>query len=187
MFIDLKRCAREPLHLERHVDLGGRFAGHRDLETLADVDLVLDVAAAGGRKYRAAGRVRCDASAYCARCLEPVPVALERSFQLTYEPAPAGGDGVAPPAEIAYYGDDERLDVARLVEEQVNLTLPMRFLCEDSCRGLCATCGADRNRTPCGHKPEAENRAFAGLAQMLADAHHQDHRDADRESDEPRQ
>jgi uncharacterized protein len=36
-----------------------------------------------------------------------------------------------------------------LIAEQVILALPTQPLCAESCRGLCASCGANLNRESC--------------------------------------
>jgi uncharacterized protein len=45
-----------------------------------------------------------------------------------------------------------------LVEEQVQLEVPLKALCRDDCRGLCPMCGADRNLAPCVCKPPGDER-----------------------------
>src|SRR5664280_489570 len=69
-------------------------------------------------------------------------------------------DGVALAPEdldVLYY-DDLVVPFDPLVEEQVQLELPLKALCRDDCRGLCPMCGADRNLAPCVCKPPADER-----------------------------
>ena len=47
---------------------------------------------------------------------------------------------------VAYY-DGDRLDLGEMVREQFFLAVPLRRLCREDCRGLCPTCGANRNLT----------------------------------------
>ena len=42
-----------------------------------------------------------------------------------------------------------RVDVDAMLREQLDLQLPVKPLCSATCRGLCPSCGADRNRTEC--------------------------------------
>lgn len=44
---------------------------------------------------------------------------------------------------------DFQLDLDELVTADVLLELPSKYLCKDSCKGLCPNCGADLNRTSC--------------------------------------
>jgi len=41
------------------------------------------------------------------------------------------------------------VSVAPIVEERIQIALPMKPLCREDCRGLCPQCGADRNVSPC--------------------------------------
>ena len=45
----------------------------------------------------------------------------------------------------AFYEDDE-IDLGQLMHEQFYLALPMKPLCRDDCKGLCAMCGTNLNR-----------------------------------------
>lgn len=52
------------------------------------------------------------------------------------------------------------IDLDRLIDEHMNLAVPMRFICREDCKGLCARCGGNLNLTPgCACKP----REVAGL------------------------
>ena len=53
-----------------------------------------------------------------------------------------------------------------LVEEQLQLELPMKPLCRPDCRGLCPRCGADRNSAPCDCREEGDER-LAKLKSLL--------------------
>lgn len=46
------------------------------------------------------------------------------------------------------------VDLEALVIDAISSRLPIRVLCSPDCQGLCPTCGADRNRTDCGHGDE---------------------------------
>jgi len=59
--------------------------------------------------------------------------------------------------DVLYY-DELVVPFDSLVEEQVQLELPLKALCRDDCRGLCPMCGADRNLAPCACKPPADER-----------------------------
>jgi uncharacterized protein len=59
--------------------------------------------------------------------------------------------------DVLYY-EDFVVSFDPLVEEQVQLELPLKALCREDCRGLCAICGADRNLAPCACKPPPDER-----------------------------
>jgi uncharacterized protein len=53
-----------------------------------------------------------------------------------------------------------------LVEELLQLEIPLKPLCRPDCRGLCPRCGADRNTTPCDCREEGDAR-LAKLKSLL--------------------
>ena len=89
----------------------------------------------------------------CARCLEPLSQALKESFDLIFRPL--GVDGGAPDrsistsdTEIGYY-QDGGLELEDVLREQVLLSLPVRALCRQDCKGLCPGCGRNLNSEAC--------------------------------------
>jgi uncharacterized protein len=89
----------------------------------------------------------------CARCVEPVEIPLAADFDLIFRPVGVDGDApersiTAPETEIGYYQGGS-LALEDVLREQVLLSLPVRTLCNEDCRGLCPRCGANRNIQPC--------------------------------------
>lgn len=57
----------------------------------------------------------------------------------------------------------DQLDLEPLARDAVLLELPLAPLCHEGCRGLCASCGADRNSDPCDCELEAPDPRWAAL------------------------
>ena len=99
------------------------------------------------------GGLKGEITARCGRCLEDYVLPLDRQFDVVLTPAPAkiarGAEEVrSDELGLSYYSTEE-IDLAPLIGEQVMLALPTRPLCDDGCRGLCASCGANLNRESC--------------------------------------
>lgn len=87
----------------------------------------------------------------CSRCLESYTFPLEKDFDfvLTPEPAlPTNGELSRDEMGLSFYATEE-INLSPFIREQVLLALPMRPLCEDSCRGLCTGCGVNLNEESC--------------------------------------
>jgi uncharacterized protein len=89
----------------------------------------------------------------CARCVEPVQIPLAAEFDLIFRPLGVDAGAAersisAPETEIGYYQGDS-LALEDVLREQVLLSLPVRTLCKEDCKGLCPRCGANRNNQPC--------------------------------------
>ena len=125
------------------------------------------VAELAGTEIRIRGAVRTRLEATCSRCLESVALPVEREFDLTYRPMStiARDEEIElPPDEldVGFYEGDG-IQLADVMIEQVILTFPMKVICREDCRGLCPTCGADRNRETCQCPEPQVDSPFAAL------------------------
>jgi DUF177 domain-containing protein len=106
-------------------------------------------------EYLADGSSKFTADLTCARCVEPYPFASASSFHLRFRPrseAPLQEDEelVLAPEELDVEFYTERaVSLRDLALEQIQLSIPMKPLCDESCLGLCPQCGANRNRESC--------------------------------------
>lgn len=122
----------------------------------------------------------------CDRCLEGAEFPVTLDVVWTFEEGPEKdylqqmvdeAEAEADDAEEAfgvftYQGT--RIDLTRPVWDEIALAAPTKFVCSDTCAGLCPECGANRNLAPCncdGHSEETPttNSGFAGLKDMFPD------------------
>jgi uncharacterized protein len=106
-------------------------------------------------EYVADGTVSFTADLSCSRCAEPYPIANTSTFHVRFRPRPEASEE----NEEVEITDKEELDVEfyseraiplrALALEQIQLSLPMKPLCDESCLGLCPTCGVNRTRERC--------------------------------------
>lgn len=106
-------------------------------------------------------RIRCD------RCLEPFRREMESQFQV-YLVVPKQR---ADQEEIELLDEDmevdfvkgDAVDLSDIVREQIYLSLPMRSVCKESCRGLCPMCGTNLNERYCQCGKAEGHPAFSKL------------------------
>ncbi|CAN5218181.1 YceD family protein [soil metagenome] len=92
------------------------------------------------------GTLRAPLLLRCARCLVPVEGdATSEVVELYADPGRAVADDVEP----GYVIHDALLDLGVLLRDALVPAVPYRPLCRPDCRGLCATCGVDRNEADC--------------------------------------
>jgi uncharacterized protein len=123
------------------------------------------------------GRLRACLGLTCGRCLQGFVVERDLPLELIYLPSRTMGnnadeDEVALSDRemvIAYY-EGEQLDLGALVREQLLLSVSMKRLCREDCRGLCPTCGANRNDSSCECAAAGSEGALADLGRVLAAA-----------------
>jgi len=89
----------------------------------------------------------------CSRCVGEFSKVLSAGFDLQYLPQPksTGTEEIElryEDMDVGFY-DGISLDIDLVVLEQIELALPMKFVCREDCRGLCPMCGADLNQSAC--------------------------------------
>ena len=58
------------------------------------------------------------------------------------------------------------IDLTEAVQEQILLSLPLRPLCREDCKGLCPGCGEDLNKGACGCSGKAVDPRLAVLGNL---------------------
>ena len=166
MLLDLNRLRGQREHFDRQFEPAAFDPPDDDYRVAGPVNVSMDVEKAGGDAFRVTGRVTATLQLECGRCLEDFQVPVDAAFELRYVPLENDGVGEREIAEddltTAFYREGS-LDVIDLVREQFQLALPMKPLCAAACRGLCAVCGANLNRTDCGCAPKWQDPRLAVL------------------------
>lgn len=120
----------------------------------------------------ARGHISATATAACARCLEPVQVALDFDLEEVYTPTIdiITGKALVPDEEDQALWIDEHhiLDLAEVLRQDALIAMPLHVLCRPDCKGLCPTCGQNLNEGPCTCQAETDPR-WAALADLLKD------------------
>jgi len=127
-------------------------------------------------EYLADGIAEFNGDLTCSRCVEPYPFANPSTFHVRFRPRPqaSGEEEVEITDEeeldVEYYSERE-VPLKDLALEQVQLSIPMKPLCDEKCLGLCPTCGANRNREACKCEAAATDDrwgALKGIREELA-------------------
>jgi len=75
--------------------------------------------------------------------------------------------GMEMPEEDAYVIQDNMVDLYVLVNDAIMLSLPIKRLCSEECRGLCPVCGENLNQGECGCLREAVDPRWEALRALL--------------------
>ena len=106
----------------------------------------------------------------CSRCLEPFESAISTDFRLTLVADGvefgAGETELSADAASLFYATDGKADLEVIAAEQLNLSLPLKPVCAAACKGLCPTCGANRNRIECGCRSDEPDPRLAPLLEF---------------------
>ena len=99
------------------------------------------------------GNLLAEVKLQCSRCLKDFRSVLSVPIDVVYHPVEElkGEDKHEIKVEeldMDFYSG-EKLDLLDLIMEQLMLNLPMKPLCNESCRGICLKCGTDLNIDNC--------------------------------------
>jgi uncharacterized protein len=149
--IDLTHADLQPLDFAERLDLAGADCGDEVLS--ANEVAISGTVERGGRGYLLDGVLKAAVRLTCARCLQDFSATLDEHLELVLLPssaAPAEDEiRLAPDdLDVRFFATPE-LDLVELAAEQVQLAVPVKPLCSDSCRGLCPRCGANLNQGRC--------------------------------------
>jgi DUF177 domain-containing protein len=166
MHLDLTRYRQPVGHFARTFqppELGGDLDAY---QIAAPVELEFDIHK-DKDKFRLVGRVRTELELSCSRCLEPYRFPIDAAFDQRYLPSSAASTEAEREIEendleTSYYSEDQ-IDLNELMREQFYLALPMKPLCLEDCKGLCAQCGTNLNTGACDCAPVWEDPRLAAL------------------------
>jgi uncharacterized protein len=123
-----------------------------------------------GEEVLVGGRLAALVPQVCGRCLEPFTFRVVADVDTRFVPRPRGVrdeevELTADDLEVDFY-DQDLLDLDRLIQTETMLGLPMKPLCQGSCRGLCPVCGGNRNTTPCACEVRLSDPRLAVLKSL---------------------
>jgi uncharacterized protein len=182
MDLNLEAAFDQPVDLSHQFDFPAGSLARPELVSLSPVTFTGRLERQGPG-FLLNGRVVFDGVTSCARCLASVSFRRASDAFWVFAPAHekaregksapkadrtekrAKGEGdaedgleLAPEDLDVLYYDDLVVPFDPLVEEQVQLEVPLKALCREDCRGLCPMCGADRNLAPCACQPPSDER-----------------------------
>jgi uncharacterized protein len=147
------------------------FEGKQDLDAIKQIEELglefltpLDVKGKitnTGEGFLVEAELSCQYQSSCNRCLECFTSTLEADFKEEYVCKDADTEDNCTVIKGDY------LDLTEPLVEQVILSLPMKFICKEECRGFCSSCGANLNETECSCVDEPINPQFEKLKSLL--------------------
>lgn len=119
-----------------------------------------------GTDYLLRGQLAGNIQTACGRCLEPADLALDLPLAVSFverdedaedDEEEAGGDVIGFSGHV--------IDVGPAIRDEILLALPIGPICRPDCKGICPTCGGNRNTVPCSCEDD-QKRAQSKLADL---------------------
>ena len=172
MIVDLRNIARDATF--RYVLEKDRWRSDAYDDQVLGLDSALDVDIriySAGDRYVLEGHVSGGLRVRCDRCLEPYRWDIHAGFQVFLTaPTPdvdsTEAELIDEDMEVEFIQGDE-VDLDEIVKEQIFLSLPMKLVCREGCKGLCPQCGADLNKGDCKCGREGGHPGFSKLKNLV--------------------
>ena len=116
--------------------------------------------------YKIYGFVDTLASLKCDRCL----VIFENEFQVKIDVILSNNNELIKESSsdvLRFLDSDDFIDLTSILRESIIIELPIKKLCKDECKGLCASCGVDLNNNSCCCKKSQSTNQLSELKQLM--------------------
>jgi uncharacterized protein len=153
-----------------HVYAAGELVLRDDRIRLLEPPTVSGNVRQAERRAHVSGRVLGRLQVDCDRCLKPIDLPVDSTFKLEYVTpedyqAQQAVELTEDDLDLSTF-DGEVIDVNELVTEELLLAVPDHVLCDENCKGICATCGAERNSIECDCEKQQVDPRWAGLKEL---------------------
>lgn len=117
------------------------------------------------------GKMQAKVKSVCGRCGAALDLEVDETFNYLFR---LGEDCSHLQEEIEISADEDEtvfleepeINIDEVLLEQLLLSVPIRLLCHEDCRGLCPTCGISLNDEQCDCEKERSNSPFAVLRHL---------------------
>lgn len=115
------------------------------------------------------GTLEAETRVECVRCLTmfDLPTAIEISELFLPQHAAQDVDENEEPRIITEEGN---IDLTPIVREETILSIPMKAVCSETCKGLCPECGQNLNEGQCDCEVERIDPRLAPLLDLLKES-----------------
>ncbi|MCP4684838.1 MAG: DUF177 domain-containing protein [bacterium] len=150
-------------------------AGPGALKPFADTIISVDGACVSvdiqkaGEEFYCQAEVTVTATGECARCLTQYQAELvgKTNFIICSDTGETRQRALEDNEEYVFFkGTDLRVDITEPVRQTAILSLSLKPLCDEDCRGLCAQCGQNLNERSCDCVKESTDPRWEGLRDL---------------------
>ncbi len=108
-------------------------------EIVLPIKVVGKVTLTGRHSAFIEGEISFKVKGECTRCLTET----EKDFAIEFS------EGVSDDGEDAYPLKNDTVDLSKIVDDKIIISMPVTLLCKEDCKGLCPDCGGNLNENGC--------------------------------------
>ncbi|WP_138206696.1 YceD family protein [Haloimpatiens lingqiaonensis] len=109
------------------------------------------------------GHVEGEVILTCSRCLDKFNYKLDLDIEEIISTNPEDKD------ENIIFIDNNKLNIDDIIVNNIIMSLPVKRLCRENCKGLCQLCGTNLNYSNCNCKDEDTDPRLAKLKDFFSD------------------
>jgi uncharacterized protein len=103
----------------------------------------------------------------CDRCTDEFDQRVTNTYNVFYVYDEESGSSLPPEEVQVLTPDTVHVDLSDDVRQFVLLSVPLKLLCREDCKGLCPSCGTNWNAGKCACKQETTDSRWKGLEKLL--------------------
>ena len=127
-----------------------------------------------GKYFLVQGEIQTKLSAVCDRCLELFEYPVVLDFEVEFGKKSQVEERLLQEKELGFLGDTiytyegTVINLSKSVEDELGVGLPVKMLCSQECKGLCASCGQNLNQGDCACIEESIDPRMEALRSLLS-------------------
>lgn len=150
---------------ERKLDLiiqeDGLYDGMEYIKLLRPISFV-GILSKVENDFTLKGKVQGVLELICSRCIEKFPYGLDITIVEKFTNVYKENED-----DETIFIEDNVIDISQVVQNNIILTLPIKRLCKQNCKGLCQQCGTNLNKFKCQCKNHDIDLRLAKLKDMF--------------------
>ncbi len=113
---------------------------------------------------------------HCARCIEPFRQDIEGNVSFVVQRLKLGetvpetiekGEAIDEDNLIFIKYNERSMDITDFVRDAVLLSIPLKPICNEQCKGLCPVCGQNKNERDCGCVDNKTDPRWQSLSKLM--------------------
>ncbi len=170
MYYNVAQLLKEPVGSTRTYDIDGPLPadiGSAELSPQGELSMMKT-----DKGIFVVARVSVNVPVTCSRCLKrtthPLDISIEEEYLPTIDISTGQSRRVPEKSEGTFTIDQQHgLDLREALRQYTITNQPMKPLCGEGCRGICAYCGRDNNESSCSCSEGASDPRWVQLNRLL--------------------
>jgi uncharacterized protein len=119
-----------------------------------------------GEEYLCQGYFNAPVEEECCRCLVLFEDELSGDLNFTIKVGEGESSDEDDADLICIKAGEHLVDISEVVRQALILSIPLKPLCDENCKGLCPSCGVNLNEETCDCKNEEPDDRWEGLKDL---------------------